>query len=81
VTCRHGILGRRSGERRVAATKVARPLGRKKESAVSTESLEIGVSASSKARNESRQARVNVAERVVPVTWISVPPPLPFISL
>lgn len=41
VTCRHGILGWRSRERRVIATKVARPRGKKEEK--STESPEIGL--------------------------------------
>lgn len=65
VTCRHGILGWRSRERRVVATKVARPRGKKEEK--SAESPEIGIPVGSKARNEMRRAPANAAERVVPV--------------
>lgn len=65
MTCRHGILGWRSRERRVVATKVAR--SRRKKEEKSAKSPEIGISVGSKARNEMRQAPANTVERVVPV--------------
>lgn len=65
MTCRHGILGWRSRERRVVATKVARPRGKKEEK--SAESPEIGISVGLKARNEMLQTPANAAERVVPI--------------
>lgn len=69
MICRHGILGRRSRERRVAATKVARPRGKKEgERRESLRNRRIGRFKSEK--RETRQARpgpANAAERVVPI--------------
>lgn len=82
MICRHGILGRRSRERRVAATKVARPRGKKE--GERRRVFEIGVSAGSKARNEKLdrpgQARLTWRNGWSPFVHFG-PPPLLFISL
>lgn len=68
MICRHGILGRRSRERRVAATKVARPRGKKEGERQSLRNRRIGRFKGEK--RETWQAwpgPANAAERVVPI--------------